>query len=83
MKQPFKNVIPPHPLPPSTLHKCWRGAYICLYDDQVARDLLVVEPLSQDDGAEQRQRDVKGPVGGLGHRRLVVSGRGQAKGLQN
>lgn len=49
------------------------GAYICLYDDQVARDFLVVEPLSQDDGAKQRQRDVEGPVCGLRQRRLELS----------
>lgn len=54
MKQPFKDVFfSPSRLPQHYI-KCWRGAYICLYDDQVARDLLVVEPLSQDDGAEQR-----------------------------
>lgn len=61
------------------------GAYICLYDDQVARDLLIVETLSQDDGAKQRQRYVKGPVGGLRQRRLELNQCGKAKdyGIEN
>lgn len=44
-----------------------QNPYICLYDDQVPRYLFIVESFSENNGAKQRQWDIKGSVGCLKH----------------
>lgn len=44
-----------------------QNTYICLYDDQIPSYLFVVESFSKNDGAKQRQWDIKSSVGCLKH----------------